>query len=267
MVEILRNKNLATKFQILVEVANCGPNIQQRDIAQKLAVTPQAISDYIHQLIMEGLLQAESRSRYQLTTEGVNWIIKMLRQLRSYHGFIEQSITNILVCAAVADADLTRGQTVGLEMKEGLLFATKEAGNGARGIAANDAKAGEDVGVANIEGIVSLTKGKVTILKVPGIQSGGSGMVDRDRLKQELTGRKLSGAIGIEAIVALKKINTKFTYRYGVAEAAIEASNSGLASLIVCVDDEISALVRRLEAERIDYELIDLRKSTQNADT
>jgi len=267
MVEILRNKNLATKFQILVEIANRGPSIQQRDIAQKLAVTPQAISDYTRQLVREGLLRAEGRSRYRVTTEGVNWIIKTLRELRGYHRFIEQAVTNISVCAAIADADLTQGQTVGLEMKDGLLLATKRVGNGARGIAANNAQAGEDVGVANIEGIVSLDRGKVTILKVPSIQRGGSGMVDRDRLKQELASRKLTSAIGIEAIVALKRLNAKFSYRYGVAEAAIEAANSGLASLIVCVDDEISALVRRLEAESIDYELIDLRKSSQNADT
>ena len=49
MVEILRNKNLATRFQILVEIARSGPNIQQRDIAGKLGVTPQAISEYIKQ--------------------------------------------------------------------------------------------------------------------------------------------------------------------------------------------------------------------------
>ena len=267
MVEILRNKNLATKFQILVEIANRGPSIQQRDIAQKLAVTPQAISDYTRQLVREGLLRAEGRSRYRVSTEGVNWIIKTLRELRSYHADIEQAVTNISVCAAVADTDLTQGQTVGLEMKDGLLFATRKAAGGARGIAANNARAGEDVGVANIEGIVSLDRGKVTILKVPGIQRGGSGMVNRDRLEKELAGRKLTGAIGIEAIVALKKLNTTSSYRYGVAEAAIEAANSGLASLIVCVDDEISGLVQRLEAESIDYELIDLRKSGHNADT
>jgi putative transcriptional regulator len=267
MVEILRNKNLATKFQILVEIANRGPSIQQRDIAQKLAGTPQAISDYTRQLVRENLLRAEGRSRYQVTTEGVNWIIKTLRELRGYHTAIEQAVTNISVCAAVAEADLTQGQTVGLEMKDGLLFATKKAAGGAKGIAANDASAGEDVGVANIEGIVGLDRGKVTILKVPGIQHGGSQMVDADRLEKELAGRKLTGAIGIEAIVALKKLNAKSSYRYGVAEAAIEAANSGLASLIVCVDDEISGLVSRLEAEGIDYELVDLRKSTENADT
>ena len=132
MVEILRNKNLATKFQILVEIANNGPNIQQRDIAKKLGVTPQAISAYIGQLVKEGLLASDGRSRYRVTTEGVNWVIKVLRELRSYSTFIEQAITNISVCTAVADGNLLKGQAVGLEMKEGLLFATEAVGEGAQ---------------------------------------------------------------------------------------------------------------------------------------
>lgn len=268
MVEILRNKNLATKFQILVEVANSGPNIQQRDIAKKLDVTPQAISDYIRQLVKEGLLTSDGRSRYRATTEGVNWVIKILRELRSYNTFIEQAITNISVCAAVADGDLLEGQTVGLEMKEGLLFATEKVGDGARGIACSDARAGEDIGVSNIEGIVNLEIGKVTILKVPSIQRGGSRMIDIDRLKGEIGGRRLVGAIGIEALVALRKLDTtKLVYAYGVAEAAIEAANSGLCPLVVCVDDEALGLIRRLEEENIEYELIDLRKSEQHDST
>ncbi len=54
MVEILRNKNLTTKFQILVEIASKQPNIQQKDIAKKLKITPQAVSDYIKQLLKDG---------------------------------------------------------------------------------------------------------------------------------------------------------------------------------------------------------------------
>ena len=267
MVEILRNKNLATKFQILVEMANSGPNIQQRDIAKRLDVTPQAISDYIRQLVKEGLLASEGRSRYKVTNDGVNWIIKVLRGLTSYGAFVGKAITNISVCAAVADCNLAKGQTVGLEIKEGLLFATDSVGEGARGIAFSDARAGEDIGVSNIEGIVSLEIGKVTILKVPSVQGGGSRMVDIDRLKSEIGGGRVIGAIGIEALVALRQLDTKFSYIYGVKEAAIEAANSGLCPLIVCVDDEISGLIRRLEEENIDYELIDLRKGEDHANT
>ncbi|WP_249641766.1 hypothetical protein [Dehalococcoides mccartyi] len=40
MVEILRNKSFATRFQILIEIATHGPTIQQRAIAQELSITP-----------------------------------------------------------------------------------------------------------------------------------------------------------------------------------------------------------------------------------
>lgn len=260
MIEILRNKNLATRFQILVEIANSGPNIQQRDIAKKLYVTPQAISDYIRQLVDEGLLVSDGRSKYRLTNEGVNWVIKILRELREYDTLIERAITNISVCAAVAANNLVEGQTVGLEMKDGLLFATVDIDKGARGIASAAARAGEDVSVSSIEGIVQLTIGRVTILKVPGIQKGGSGMVDLERVKNEVSDRKLVGAIGIEAMVALRKLGIKHFYVYGVTDAAIEAAKTGLCPVIVCVDDEIPSLTRRLEEADIDYELVDMKK-------
>lgn len=260
MIEILRNKNLATRFQILVEIANSGPNIQQQDVAKKLFLTPQAISDYTRQLVDEGLLISDGRSKYRLTSEGVNWVIKTLRELREYDTRIERAITNISVCAAVAADDLIEGQTVGLEMKDGLLFATADMNKGAKGIASAAARAGEDVGVFSIDGIVQLKVGKVTILKVPGIQRGGSRLVDMEQVKNEVSDKKLVAAIGIEAMVALKKLSIKHVYTYGVTGAAIEAAKTGLCPVIVCVDDEVPALTRKLGEENIDYELVDVKK-------
>ena len=191
MTEILRNKNLATRFQILVEVANSGPNIQQRDIAKKLGVTPQAISDYIAQLTKEGMLTSQGRSRYKVTNDGANWVIKTMRELRNYDTFIEKAITNISVSTAITEFNIAKGQEVGLEMKDGLLYATGNKDSGAKGIATSDAGTGEDVGVSDIEGIVTMEVGKVTILKIPGIQGGGSRMVDDSRLKREIVGKEL----------------------------------------------------------------------------
>jgi putative transcriptional regulator len=261
MIEILRNKSLATRFQILVEVAHSGPNIQQQDIAKKLQVTPQAISDYTRQLVEEGLLVSDGRSKYRLTNEGVNWVIRILRGLREYDTFIERAITNISVCAAVAADDLMAGQTVGLEMKDGMLFAAANRETGARGTATTAARAGEDVGVSSIEGIIPLKIGKVTVLKVPGIERGGSKTVAIEPLKKQISKQELVGAIGIEAVVALRKLGISNIYVYGVTEAAIEAVRTGLCPVIVCVDYEIPALTRKLGEENIDYETIDLRKS------
>ena len=260
MVEVLRNKNLATRFQILVEIANSGPNIQQQDIARKLYVTPQAISDYTRQLVDEGLLISDGRSKYRLTSEGVNWVIKILRELREYDILIERAITNISVCTAVAADDLLEGQTVGLEMKDGLLFAAADINKGARGIASANARAGEDVGVSSIEGIVQMKVGRVIILKIPGVQRGGFRVVDLERVKNEVSDRKLVGAIGIEAMVALSKLGGKHFYAYGVAEAAIEAAKTGLSPAIACVDDEVPGLTQRLGEVDIDCEIVDVKK-------
>ena len=261
MVEILRNKNLATRFQILVEIARSGPNIQQRDIAGKLGVTPQAISDYIKQMVKEGMLASDGRSRYRPTTEGVNWTIKVLRELRSYDAVVQQAITSISVSAAIAAGDIKKGQAVGLEMRDGLLYATPQPGQGAKGIAVTDARAGEDIGVSNIEGIVDFRQGKATVLKIPSVKRGGSKRADLARLKKEVSGRGLVGAIGIEAVVALKKVFDGPLYIYGAGEAALEAVRSGLSPVIVCVDEAAPGLISRLEEANATYELIDLSRS------
>jgi len=260
MAQVLRNKNLATKFQILVEIATNQPNIQQRDIAQRLNITPQAISEYIKELIKEGSLTSEGRSRYKVTTEGVNRVLKALRELQSYSSFVAKAVANISVSAAVADCNLYQDQTVGLQLKDGLLFATETVGEGAKGIVVSSAQEGEDVGVSNIEGIVKLEIGKIAILKVPDVQAGGSKSVDLNRLKKEISNRGLVGAIGIEALVALRQIGAEPDCFYGVKEAVVEAAYTGLSPVVVCVDSQTSDLLQRLEKENMDYELIDLRK-------
>ena len=257
MSQILRNRNLTTRFQILVEIAANQPNILQRDVAKKLDVTPQAVSEHVRELVKEGLLVSDGRSKYRVTRKGVDWILKGLRELQGYCSLVTEAVTNITVCAAVADSDLSQGQVVGLRMRDGLLFATETAVGGARGIAVADAKRGEDVGITNIEGIVDLGQGKVTILKVPSIQKGGSKRVDPATLKSELDRSGLVGAIGIEALAALRRINVEPRYFYGVAEAAIEAAHCGLPVLIVCTDDDLAGLLTRLEEDGLDYEVIE----------
>lgn len=53
---ILRSKRESTRFQILVEIAEHQPSIRQQEIAEKLGVTPQAISEYIREMVDEGWL-------------------------------------------------------------------------------------------------------------------------------------------------------------------------------------------------------------------
>jgi putative transcriptional regulator len=259
MIEVLRNKNLTTKFQILAEIADGGPDIQQREIAAKLDITPQAVSDYISQLIRENMLVSEGRSVYRVTGEGINWVIKELKELNSYSISIQRAINDLSVSAAIAETALEKGRKVGLKMKDGLLYASADIGNDATGVTNMSAPAGADIGITGISGIVSLETGKVVILKIPGIERGGSAGIDDNTLKEYIRDRQVVGSVGLEAIAALNRTGITF-YRFGAIEAAIESARCGLDPLVVCVENEISGLVTRLEQERIYYELLDAAK-------
>jgi putative transcriptional regulator len=261
MAQILQSKNLATRFQIMVEIAAHQPNIQQKDIALRLDITSQAVSEYIRELIRDGWLSSEGRSRYKVTKDGVNWILQMSRQLHSYAWFVSKTVADISTTTAIAHSDLSVGQPASLYMKDGLLFASDViSGKGAKGIAVTDAKKGQDVGIGNVEGVIKLEPAEVTIVKVPNVQDGGSNSTNLDRLKKEIKEVRLVGIMGMEALVALRHIGAKPDYVHGVREAAIEAAYCGLPFLVVCSEDKISILVQRLEEENLDYEIVDLKK-------
>ncbi len=256
MIEILRNQKLATRFQILAEIAGKGPFIQQRAIARELGITPQAVSDYIAQLAGEGLLIVEGRSRYRLTAVAVNWVIKTLVDINHYNNRVQRAINNIAVCAAVAQTDLDANQTVGLKMKEGQLVAFKGESEGATGTTVSAAKKDEDIGITSIKGIIPLSIGRVTIITVPGVENGGSGRVDYRCLAGHLASCFPVASLGLEASTALARAGADFQ-RFGATEAVIEAARSGLSPLVVCVDSHTSGLTNRLAEARIGYQLVD----------
>ena len=246
----------------MLEIAAHQPNIQQKEIAPRLGITSQAVSEYIRELIKDGWLISEGRSRYRVTKEGVDWILQMSRQLHNYAWFVRKVVTDISTSTAIADTDLSPGQKVSLYMKDGILFASGVLSDqGAKGIAVTEAKKGQDVGIRNIEGIIKLEPAKVTIGKVPNVMNGGSRNTDLERASKEIKKVKLVGAIGIEALLALKQLGIKPDYFHGVREAAIEAAYCGLPFLVVCSEDKVPILIQRFEEENLVYEIIDLRKN------
>jgi putative transcriptional regulator len=261
MAQILKSKNLATKFQIMVEIAAHQPNIQQKDIAPRLGITSQAVSEYIRELIKDGWLSSQGRSRYKVTKEGVDWVLQMSRQLHSYAWSVSKVVADISTTTAIADCDLSTGQPASLYMKDGLLLASNVVRRkAAKGTTVTEAKKGQDVGIRNIEGVIKLEPAKVIIGKVPNVQNGGSKSTNLARLKREVKEAKLVGALGTEALVALRQIGAKPDYVHGVREAAIEAAYRGLSFLVVCSENNVSILVQRLEEENLDYSIVDLRK-------
>jgi putative transcriptional regulator len=171
---------------------------------------------------------------------------------------MEEIISHVSVWTALAEADLLEGERVSLEMKSGLLYADKKEGVEASGVVIGDVKMGEDVGVSDLQGLISLDEGRITLCKVPRVQIGGSRKADLKLLERELVGKKMVGCLGIEALVALRKVGREPDVIFGAKEFAVEAAYHGISSLIISVDEQIPGLLTRLESEGLKYELIDL---------
>jgi putative transcriptional regulator len=259
MVNVLQRKRDSSRFQILVEIAAHQPNLRQKEVAKRLGVTPQAISEYIKELVADGLVTTDGRMRYSITKEGVEWLLEGAAELKRYaRTVMEEIISHVSVWTALAELDLDEGERVSLEMRGGLLFANKKEGIDASGITISDALTGEDVGVSDLKGLISLEEGNITVCKVPRVQTGGSRKVNIDLLKSMIFGDKMIGALGIEALVALRKANREPDVIFGAKESVVEAAYHGISSVILSVDEQVPSLLDRLESEGLKYELVDL---------
>jgi putative transcriptional regulator len=136
MANILSSKRESSRFQILVEIAAHQPNLRQKEVADHMGITPQAVSEYIKELVSDGLATTDGRMRYSVTKEGVEWLLENAAELKRYARVVmEEIISHVSVWSALADVDLSEGERISLEMREGLLYANRKKGIGATGIA------------------------------------------------------------------------------------------------------------------------------------
>ncbi len=255
---ILRSKRESTRFQILVEIAEHQPSIRQQEIAEKLGVTPQAISEYIREMVDEGLVTAHGRGRYEVTKSGIEWVLRHAEALESYARHITRDvIQQVAVWTAIARDDLKKGDTVGVFMQDGWLYAAKET-HSAMGQATMDARAGEDVGVAHLNGIIDHEEGIIHVCKVPRIERGGSRKVRTDLLRAAIRDADMVAAVDLESYVALRKAGIEPDMFFGSREGVIEAAFHGRECAILIVDEEFTDFLKRLETVGLTYTIHDI---------
>jgi putative transcriptional regulator len=255
---ILRSKREVSRLQILVEIAEHQPAVRQQEIASKLGVTPQAVSEYIRELVEDGMVAAHGRGRYGVTREGIEWVLNHAEALESYARHIRRDIIQqVSTWTALAAEDLGEGDTVGVYMREGLLYASREP-RSAMGTVIRDARAGEDVGIARLSGIIDHSEGTIHVCKVPRIQRGGSRMVRKDRLSGVISKTGFVAAVGLEAMIALKQCGRTPDMFFGSREGVIEAAFHGIDCTIIIVDEEFTDFLKRLESAGLSYQIHDL---------
>ena len=287
--EVLRSKREATRYRILVEIAQRQPAVSQREIADQVGVTAQAVSEHLGDLAEAGYVDRQARGRYEVTVEGVDWLISQTTALEAYVGHVsEEVLGDVEVDTAVAAADVADGQRVALSMHDGVLTATPLADGGATNdgaanggatnenatnedtddrettaqlgataLAVTDATEGTDVGVTEFEGVVDYELGTVTVVEVPSVEAGGSRAVDDATLRAHTDGTDLVATAGTEALAALRRAEITPDVRFGTVEAVEEAATKGLDVTLVAVSGQVSAHTDRLRDSAVGYEVVE----------
>ncbi|AFO59023.1 MULTISPECIES: winged helix-turn-helix transcriptional regulator [unclassified Natrinema] len=258
MVDVLDNKRAATRFRILVQIAERQPAVSQGEIAGEVGVTSQAVSEYIRELVDDGLVEKEGRSRYRVTREGVDWLFRAADDVRRFADHVTGDVLGAMSeDAYIATTDIEEGETVSLTVEDGLLHATPGSDGPATGIATTDAAAGTDVGVTSFEGVMDLVPGSVTVLQVPSIRTGGSRAIDDETITDACDDADIVVAAGVEAIVACRQTAADPDVTFAVGEVAADAANHGLEVTAVATTDAVGRVTDALRDADVSYEVLE----------
>lgn len=263
-----KKRGALTHFQILSEISKQDPHLKQKDLAQKLGITIQAVSENIKTLIeLEYITSKDGRSPYKITQKGIDKVKRDAISLRKYSDSVLETMNHYkTIWPAVAGEDLKKDQVVGLYMEDGVLYAHKGDEN-ANGIVLEDAEEGSDVALTNLTGLIDMTVGEATIINLPTIKEGGSKTTDLNLIKDVYENGTKSGSkidriavAGTIARVITQKLGLNIDIEFAAPQATANAARKGLNVLALCVGDMTKSFVRELEAEKIKYNIIDGRK-------
>lgn len=259
--QVLKSKRDASRYQILVAIADRQPAVSQQEIADTVGITAQAVSDYIQELVAEGYVDTQGRGRYEVTKEGVDWLISRTDDLREFARFVsEEVIGHVETETAIATDDITAGEGVTLSMVEGTLHATPNGSGSVTATAIIDANEGQDVGVTDFEGLHEYEIGAVTVLVVPEIRNGGSRSVKHETIAALAEDHNRVAVAGTEALATAHSANITPDLRFGTANAVPEAAAKGLSVLLLVTETKLSIHTERLRENEVGYELVDERE-------
>jgi putative transcriptional regulator len=258
-VGVLQSKRNATRYQILIQIAERQPAVNQQEIADAIDITAQAVSNYLQGLDEHGYVNKRGRGRYEVTREGVDWLTSQTDELRDVVEHVsEDVIGQVEIETALARTDVSEGETVSLAMQGGVLRAMSGAAGSATAVAVTNAERGREVGITNFDGVIDYNPGSVTIVSVPQVEDGGSSAVDPNRITELAEKHDLIAVGGVEAIAVADSAALEPDIRFGSTAAVREAAAKGLDTLLLASADLLSAHTDELGERNLSYEVVDV---------
>lgn len=258
--KVFKKKGELTRFQILAEIAKNQPHLRQKDIAEKLGITVQAVSENIKSLTDEGFVEIrEDTVRYHITKRGIEKLKKEAVDLRKYaEQVVETMNTYKSIWPAIAESELKSGEEVWLKMENGTLFATKNKTSAKAEVLQGGLK-GEDIALTKLEGTIELKTGNVTIIRLPTINQGGSRICNLDKILEIYNkGFDRVGVMGTISKAVTDKLNISPDFEFATPYATVAASKRGLNVLIFAVGKMTNTITKKLDEEGIHYTIKDI---------
>ena len=255
---ILRDKGENTEFQILLEVMRNQPHVKQKDIADAVGITIQAVSKHFKKLAREGLLEVgPERADYRLTPKANEQLHAYLKNLDRYVARIKSDLKIEHLLPALATQPLKAGETAGLILKEGILHAVASDHPDVQsfGVAVTDAKRGEDVGFRDVRGKAEQRQGKILIVRLPSIKEGGSRAVDLAlvrRFYDEFHPDRV-GVMGVVGRAVLNKLKLKADLEFGITRATAFAAQRGLNVFVLVVGRMVNRMIEEIDVTNIKH--------------
>ena len=247
------------------------PHVKQKDISETLGITIQAVSKYFKKLAREGLLESGSeRADYRLTPKAVSTLQQGLTGLERYVSSTKSEMKIERSLPALATRPVKAGEEVGLTMKGGVIYTVAPEDCEARGVAMEDALAGEDLGLKDLRGKLKVKEGRILIVKVPSITRGGSRAVDLERVRRYYDEFKPDriGVMGAVGRAVLNKLGLRADIEFGISRAAAIAASRGLNIFVLVVGRMTNRMTEEIEsvnlksAANVSYEIRDAKAAS-----
>jgi len=253
---------LSKKFLILLEIAT-GNYTKLDQIAARIGITKQAVSDYIKKMKRNGMIGVIN-GYYKATPKGINYIFEKIDGIEKYFEEKKKKLGIMKSFSAIAGNDIKKGSKVGLFMEDGFLYAYERKKSSCYAYAMENAKKGEDVALHNAEGIIDMKMGKIFLAMLPLPNEGGSKAVDYKKLKDAVMRKKIDKFASLDIVgkIALQKIGIKPSFEFSPLNASINACERGLNVFIAGNENESRDAISKIEEynaasiEKIDYEIV-----------